>query len=164
MNALSFFARDAGTELAGKIAALRGEWTRIQPRGTDVLGSSVQIQHPDGTRSDFLSDTELAFAWSYGDVVHNDVERLAATEMLGFENRYKAAAPLVARVVLLALSTLGATPKLKALGLVDLPDDLFETEVVVRETTFRNRANVWTAPLGRPIPDHLRPHCPGGEA
>jgi hypothetical protein len=164
MNALGFFARDAGTEFAGKIAALRGEWARIQPRGTDVLGSSVQIQHPDGTRSDFLSDTELAFAWIYGDVVHNDAERLAATEMHGVENRYKAAAPLVARLVLLTLSTLGATRRLKVRGLIDLPDDLFETEVVVRETTFRNRVNVWTAPLGTPIPDHLRSHYPRGEA
>ncbi|AQX82336.1 hypothetical protein BWO91_17630 [Plantibacter flavus] len=157
MNALGFFARDAGAELIEKIAALRREWTRIQPRGTNVLGSSVQMEHPDGTRSDFLSDTQLAFAWIYGDVVHNDSERLAATEMHGVEGRFKAAAPIVARLMLLTISTLNATRKLRTLGLIELPDALFEAEVVVRETTFRSRANVWTAPLGTPIPDHLRP-------
>lgn len=153
MNALGYFARDSPDErLREAIAAIRTGWTRVQPRGTTVLGSSVQIEDPDGNRSDFLSDTELAFAWIYGDVVHNDADRLEATKMHGVKERFRAAAPIVGYIMVLTKATLNVTRRLVQDGLVDLDQDVLTADVTVKETEFRYPTEAWIAPVGTPLP------------
>jgi hypothetical protein len=153
LNALGYFAKESADEkLRNALAAIRSDWNRIKPRGKDILGASTQIEDADGNKSEFLSDTELAFAYIYGDVVHNDLDRIAATNMHGVKERFKAAAPIVGYIMVLTIATLNVTRNMMKAGLVELPNHLLTDEVVVAETVFRNEARAWSAPLGTPLP------------
>ncbi|TIH37373.1 hypothetical protein [Subtercola vilae] len=159
LNALGYFAKDSGDEkLRNALAAIRSDWNRIQPKGKNILGASTQIEDADGNKSEFLSDTELAFAYIYGDIVHNDVDRLAATKMHGVKERFKAAAPIVGFIMVLTIATLNVTRNMRTTGLLELPEELFTEDVVVSETVFRNKARAWSAPVGTPLHEEF-----GGE-
>jgi hypothetical protein len=156
MSALGYFSKDSpDKQLRDDVASVRSDWNRVQPRGKGILGAAVQIEDAEGNKSEFISDMELGFAYIYGDVVHNDADRLLATEMHGIKERFKAAAPLVALIMVLAKVTLNLTRSMREAGLVELPDALFTADVVVTETVFRNEARVWSAPVGTPIPQEL---------
>jgi hypothetical protein len=156
LKALGYFAKASPDEtLRNAIAAIRSDWNRIQPKGKNILGAGTQIEDADGNKSKFLSDTELAFAYIYGDVVHTDSTRLAATRMHGVKERFKAAAPVVGFMMVLTIATLNLTRRMRTAGLLELPEDLFTEEVVVTETTFRNEVRAWSAPLGTPIPQEF---------
>lgn len=156
LNALGYFAKDSpDTKLRNALAEIRSDWNRIQPKGKDILGASTQIEDADGNKSEFLSDTELAFAYIYGDVVHNDLDRLAPTKMHGVKERFKAAAPIVCFIMVLTIATLNATRLMRKAGLLELPEELFTEDVVVTETVFRNEARAWSAPVGTPLPEEF---------
>ena len=156
LNALGYFAKDSpDAKLRNSLAAIRSDWNRIQPKGKDILGASTQIEDADGNRSEFLSDTELAFAYIYGDVVHNDLDRLASTKMHGVKERFKAAAPIVCFIMVLAIATLNVTRNMRKAGLLELPEELFTEDVAVTETVFRNEARAWSAPIGTPLPEEF---------
>lgn len=159
LNALGYFAKDSPDDkLRAAIASIRSDWNRIQPKGKDILGSSTQIEDAEGNKSEFLSDTELGFAYIYGDVVHNDADRLAATKMHGVKERFKAAAPIVGFIMVLTIATLNLTRNMLTAELMELPEELFTEEVVVTETVFRNETLMWSAPVGTPSPQEF-----GGE-
>jgi len=159
LNALGYFAKESADEkLRNALVAIRADWNRIKPRGKDILGASTQIEDADGNKSEFLSDTELAFAYIYGDVVHNDLDRIAATTMHGVKERFKAAAPIVGYIMVLTIATLNVTRNMLKAGLVELPHHLLTDEVVVAETVFRNEARAWSAPLGTPLPRDFGGH------
>lgn len=154
LAALGYFARgnDEFTEILRRI---RGGWDKTRPDSKSHLGSYTQIQNAEGVESPMLSDIELAYAYIYGDVVHHDGDRLLRTQMFGVENRYQAAAPIVARLMLLTITLLNLTKKIRDAGLFELHADLFTEEVVVTETTFRNETRVWIAPIGTPPPAEM---------
>ena len=104
IKALGYFVRD-DPELSTAVKAIRKDWERIQPNGTNHLGSYTQIQNAEGEQSALLSDTELAFAYIYGDVIHHDPARLASTKMFGVKERFKAATPIVAFMMVLSVAT-----------------------------------------------------------
>lgn len=63
MSALGYFTRNSEDEkLRSLVATISAEWRRIKPKGSDILGSSLQMQNAEGVESEILSDMELAFA------------------------------------------------------------------------------------------------------
>lgn len=131
------------TRLTTVLDELRERWDRFDPRGTDILAYSLQTFGMDGSSSsDAVADNVLAFAWIYGDVVHADADRLAGTEHLGIEGRYEAATLVVAQLVVASIMTLGFIRELQELGAISLPPEVFEQQVVVTRTEFRQEVKL----------------------
>jgi hypothetical protein len=153
MIALNYFSKDSDDDsLKEGVVAVKKKWSRIKPRGKDMLGSSTQIEDAAGNKSDFLSDNELGFGWIYGDVVHADEDRREATKMHGVAERYKAAVPIVARIMIYTMVSLNLLRHMQKTGLLQLDEELFTEDVVVTETEFRSEMRAWFAPVGTPLP------------
>lgn len=166
INALKRFLRGAtlpdlpggpGSDPATLVTSLKREWSEFDPIDRTAQAYSVQSSRvSDGRTSAVLADNVLAFAWIYGDVVHADPNRLLETEQHGVRERYRAAAPLVCRLMEMTVATLHAIEWLRHHGLLAvLPDEIFEREVVVTDPTFRQKAAVYTAPVETPMPQEL---------
>ncbi|OZE81413.1 hypothetical protein CH298_27040 [Rhodococcoides fascians] len=145
------------TDSLAFLDGLKSEWSEFDPNGRTAQAYSVQSGRlSDGRTSDTLADNVLAFAWIYGDVVHGDAERLRETEQHGVKERFRAAAPLVCRLMEMTVSTLHVIEWLHHHGLLPmLPGAVFEQEVVVAETRFRQKTEVYMAPVGTAMPDSL---------
>lgn len=92
-----------------------------------------------------ISDNALAFSWIYGDVVHADTERREEGQVFGVEERYRAAVPVVVRLMMLAMVTLTITERLNADGMLPDLGDVFEEDVVVTETEIAVNTQVFVA-------------------
>lgn len=157
-NAIGFFLQGDGH--AGRrehFEQLRAAWRAIDPRGTGLNAYSVQVApmqngQPMAEAVSSLADNELAFAWLYGDVVHHDPERLAATGVAGVRERYRAAAPLVCRVMIQTIATLRFVELLASHGLLPVPQAALTAEVVVADPVMRQHAQVFLASFDADIP------------
>jgi len=109
-----------------------------------------------------LSDLQLALAWVYGDVVHHDADRRAGAQAFGVRERYRAAVPLVAFVMLNTVRLLGFVQSLYEAGLIPLDALVLTEDVIVSETTFRVAATVRIAELGTPAPSSVDEPWPSG--
>lgn len=157
LTALGWMLRgDDRADVAQVLAGLKQGWAEFDPKGRGTLAYAVQTGRVDDEEvSPMISDNVLAFAWIYGDVVHGDSKRLAETEQHGVRERYRAAAPLVCRLIMQTTATLHVIEWLIGLGLLTLPDELFEREVVVTDPVFREQGQVHMAPVGTKVPESL---------
>lgn len=157
-NAIGFFLQGDGH--AGRrehFERLRFAWRAVDPRGTGLNAYSVQVApmqdgQPIVEAASSLADNELAFAWLYGDVVHHDPERLAATGVAGVRERYRAAAPLVCRVMIHTIATLRFVELLASHGLLPVPPAALKAEVVVTDPVMRQHAQVFLAASDADMP------------
>lgn len=167
-NAIGFFLRGDGH--AGRrehFEQLRAAWRAIDPRGTGLNAYSVQIApmqdgQPMADAASSLADNELAFAWLYGDVVHHDPERLAATGVAGVRERYRAAAPLVCRVMIQTIATLRFVELLASHGLLPVPPAALVADVIVTDPVMRRHAEVFLAPSDADMPPLPTPRAGSG--
>lgn len=155
-KALGYLLHAAGaSELVMKnLKGLKAEWAAIKPKGEHVRGYSVEVSLAGSQDAELLADNVLGFAWMYGDVVHGDAERLAETHTFGVVERFRAAVPLVAHIMILTIATLNFIRAVQQAGLVTIEDGLFDSQVVVKETTFRKEAQVYLGELdaaGQPV-------------
>ncbi|BDT96926.1 hypothetical protein IFM12275_69020 (plasmid) [Nocardia sputorum] len=90
------------------------------------------------------SDQDLMYAWLYGDVVHAD-DKEVESKGLSIEQRYKAAAGIVTRIVDRTELTLLLIRMLVDEGVLTVDSELFEREVVVRRTIFSNPVQAYAA-------------------
>jgi hypothetical protein len=163
-SALGYFLRGHGNpRLRQEFEGLRGEWRRFDPRGRDLSAYSVGVAPVDPVtqgpgQATRLSDNVLAFAWIYGDVVHADAARLEETDIVGVRERYRAAAPLVCRLMISTVGTLNFVRALTSVGVLPIPQEVFEAAVVVDDPVFRERAEVYVAATDSPDV----PPVPGG--
>jgi hypothetical protein len=157
LTALGWLLRDNDrADVTQVLVGLKQGWAEFDSKGRGTLAYAVQTGRVDEEEvSPMISDNVLAFAWIYGDVVHGDAERLAETEQHGVRERYRAAAPLVCRLIMQTTATLHVIEWLIGLGLLTLPDEIFEREVVVTDPVFREHGEVHMAPLGTKVPDSL---------
>ena len=156
--ALRYFARaksDVPPRLLTGIEALRAAWRAIKPDGKDLRGYSLELGHVDSAETVRATDNVLGFAFIYGDVVHHDQIRLAETAGFGVVERYRAAVPLVAHVLMITIGTLNVVREMHRVGLLPTEvEEAFEIEVVATESIFENEASVYAAELkpGHPAP------------
>lgn len=144
-NAVGFFlhAVQAPPQVLEHLRGLKAEWAAIKPRGEALRGYELHRSTGGSTESQRVTDNVLGFAWLYGDVVHSDADRLARTRSFGVAERFRAAAPLVAHVMVLTIATLNFARGLHAEGWLPVPDEVFETPVVVANTTFRHEGRIY---------------------
>jgi len=159
--ALRYFSRSAEVpqDLREGLESLRTAWRAIKPNGKDSRGYSIEYGHVSSPDTFRASDNVLAFAFIYGDVVHHDEERLAETAGFGVVERYRAAAPLVAHLLLLAIGTLNVAQALHRRELLP-PEitDAFTATVIAAETVYENEASVYMAEV---IAGEKPPSLPG---
>lgn len=147
----------AGTEstLRERMEELRKAWQVADIQGTDARGYVVQSARIDGTEvTNFVSDTQLAAAWLYADLVHSDATG-PKSEAMAFPlvERYAAAARLFSQIASLTVATLQLVESMKANGLITVPADAWQEDVVVGESSFTQEVRAFIAPLGSEMPD-----------
>ncbi|MCG7415431.1 MULTISPECIES: hypothetical protein [Microbacterium] len=149
MNALLYFAQKAGLSATGleSIREMKRQWAKTNPKGKSLGFYEVRVQM-NGEPETRISDNALAFSWIYGDVVHADTERREEGQVFGVEERYRAAVPVVVRLMMLAMVTLTITERLNADGMLPDLGDVFEEDVVVTETEIAVKTQVFVAEYG----------------
>jgi hypothetical protein len=127
----------------------------------DMWLKTAGRKHPDPqamtiiTGQGEVTDLQLMFAWMYYDVVHMDRKEVKTAIGLSVGERYRAAAPVVARIVALAIKTLKLVTALHKSGAISLDPAVFETAVTVAEPSREIEAEVSHAPVGTPPPADL---------
>lgn len=114
-------------------ARLRERWARFTSTNLVDHRYSVGSVKVDGTEPvSQVSDSQLALAWLYGDLVHVDVkgEKKPGT-LLPMKERYSAAVPYFSDVALLCADTFELILAISDLGLLDLGSEALEAPVVV---------------------------------
>ncbi|MEE1622496.1 hypothetical protein ACQ3I4_16645 [Zafaria sp. Z1313] len=108
--------------LREELERLRGAWERHQESDLRVLRYAVQSVKNDGTESTpQVSDSQLAMAWLYGDLVHVDVKGPKESgTLLPIKERYSGAVSYFATVALLCAETLDLVMRLSKLGVLEL--------------------------------------------
>ncbi|MEH0416039.1 hypothetical protein [Streptomyces sp. B21-083] len=158
LAALGYFCREPHD--ATWVKAARVEWrTRADSNASREDGGYQVMIGDDVTGwTAELDDRKLATAWIYGDVVHHDTDLLEEADPFGLSERFRAAVPLVAWVMVKAIELLNYVRALQAAGLLGLPAALFDREVVLTSTCWEHTVRAYTAPVGTPAPaDALAP-------
>lgn len=146
MNALLFFGRKSNLS-EREMQVLRRwkkEWASVNPKGKSLGFYEVRVQQP-GKAEVRISDNALAFSWIYGDVVHADSSRREEGRTYGVEERFRAAIPVVVRLMTLAMVTLTITEQLNTRGVLPDLGRVFDEEVVVSDEPREIEARVYVA-------------------
>ncbi|MBF4138136.1 hypothetical protein [Streptomyces albidoflavus] len=132
---------------------LSEEWRRRTRQGSSQNGSYQVMTKNLVTEAEHqLHDVDLAFAWIYGDVVHHDPDRRKAADPFGLAERYKAAAPLVAGLMVRTIALLNRVLELNEAGRIPVEPEVFDERVALEDTTFRYQGQLYEAAVGTPAP------------
>ncbi|WP_345045284.1 hypothetical protein [Georgenia daeguensis] len=136
------------------LAELRRDWSRLDVDGTTVMRFAVQSSKIDGSESTpQVSDTQLAAAWLYGDLVHVDTRGRKSDGLLfPVKERYSAAVTYFAHAVALTLKTMDLVMALHELGVIDLAEDSLTEAVVVGVDELVEEGVAFVAPVDSPMP------------
>lgn len=138
-----------------EIARLRKRWARFTPTNLVNHRYSVGRVKVDGTEAvSQVSDSQLALAWLYGDLIHVDVkgEKKPGTR-LPMKERYSAAVPYFSDVALLCAETFELIRAISDLGLLELGSEALEVPVVVGLDELTSTGLAFIAPAhGEEIP------------
>lgn len=135
MNALLYFAQKADLK-ASSIESLREmkrQWAKTNPHAKSLGYYEVRVQMNDQPENR-ISDNALAFSWIYGDVVHADSARREEGQAFGVDERFRAAVPVVVRLMMLAMVTLTMVERLRTGGVLPDLGNVFDEEVVVTKS------------------------------
>lgn len=132
MNALLYFARENGADdrTISALKRLREEWKVVASQKVRRSAYEVRVKSGEALE-EALADHELAYAWIYGDVVHADIEKRQGAHSFGVEERFHAAVPLVARIMVLTIETLRTLESWHGLRLLPFLHAAFAEDVVV---------------------------------
>lgn len=146
MNALLYFGRKGNLPDADMkvLRDWKKEWAKVNPKGKSLGYYEVRMQK-QGQAETRISDNALAFSWIYGDVVHADSARREEGQAYGVEERFRAAVPVVVRLMTLAMVTLTITEQLKARGVLPDLGDIFDEAVVVSDEPRELETRVYVA-------------------
>lgn len=126
----------------------REGWERVAAR--DGTAQAYYIITEQGR----ASDQDLMYAWFYGDVVHAD-DKEAQAKGLGVNERYRAAASIVARLVERVQLTLMLVESLAKSGALEVDPELFARDVVVTKTVFETPARAYAAEASTEVGDDV---------
>jgi hypothetical protein len=127
-SALGAFSGTNGLAIA-EVTKAKGWWKEIDPRSERVRGYGLQRTTLDG-RSDYVSDNVLAFAWIYGDTIHANERSLARAAPFDVDDRFRAAVPLVAGIMIRVLGMLRMVEQFIKADLLELTPEAFTIPVV----------------------------------
>ncbi|WP_435253504.1 hypothetical protein [Streptomyces tendae] len=151
LKALNHF--DRSPQNRDWIRQVRRLWqARVVETATHEAGYNSMVTDTVTEESAELDDLKLALAWVYGDVVHHDTVRRQEADLLGLQERYRAAVPLVAFIMLHSIGLLHRIQVLQSAGELNLDSAVFEEPVTLTSTTVLMEGTMRIAPVGSPAP------------
>lgn len=144
-----------GDNELSELDSVSKSWSTIDLQGSQVLGYAVQQSNADGTNAtDFVSDTQLAAAWLYADLVHADAQGQKKKALdFPMRERYAAATRYFSHVALLTIRTLRLVERLQEFDVIQVPESAWNEDVVVTETALVEEATTYVAAIGTSAPD-----------
>lgn len=146
---------DVEDTIRTRLRDLRRAWDASEIQGTQVQAYSVQSARIDGAEAtNLVSDTQLAAAWLYSDLVHADAQG-PKREALAFSlrERYAAAVRVFSHMAALTVATLQAVEYLRDARLLALDKSAWEDDVTVGVSDLVEQARAYFAPSGTEAPD-----------
>lgn len=146
---------DIDEPLRRRIQDLRRAWEASEIQGTQVQAYAMQSARLDGTEAtNMVSDTQLAAAWLYADLVHADAQG-PKQEALAFSlrERYAAAVRVFSHMAALAVATVQLVEALRDCGVLAIDNSAWEDDVAVGTSELVDEARAYVAPLGSQMPD-----------
>lgn len=134
-------------ELFEPLDEWRKMWAEVATRDNSAQAYYVVTERGSA------SDQDLMYAWYYGDIVHAD-DKEEQAKGLGIDDRYKAAAGIVARMVQCVELTLFLVETLVEEGVLAVDTELFERKVVASQRVFETEHRIYTSETGGPV-DHM---------
>lgn len=134
---------------------VRKMWKRRTAETSDgTSGFSATWESTTTGESGQTDHAELARAWIYGDVVHHDVDHLERTKGWDVGDRFRAAVPLIAYMMVESLNILDAVRELEKHGELTLAPRAW-TDAVVADPAYEREVTLHVAPPGTPAPADL---------
>lgn len=144
----SLTASSADRELIRTWAArMRESWRSRTGEVTGSPGYLAMVESLETGEQATTDDRALALAWIYGDVVHHDPEHLDRTRQWNVGDRYRAAVPMVAYIMVTAIVVLENIRQLEARGHLSVSPEAWAIDVVA-EPHYEPEATVNVAPVG----------------
>ncbi|WP_141928214.1 hypothetical protein [Yimella lutea] len=146
---------DVEDALRARLRDLRRAWDASEIQGTQIQAYSVQSARIDGTEAtSMVSDTQLAAAWLYADLVHADAQG-PKRQALAFSlrERYAAAVRVFSHMAALTVATMQLVESLRDARLLAVDDSAWEDDVSVGASELVEEARAFVAPLGSEMPD-----------
>lgn len=146
---------DVEDALRTRLRDLRRYWETSEIQGTQIQEYSVQSVRVDGTEAtNMVSDTQLAAAWLYADLVHADAQGPKQEALaLPFRERYAAAVRVFSHMAVLTVKTLQLVESLRDARVLAVDDSAWEDDVTVGVSELFKEARVFVAPPGSEMPD-----------
>lgn len=146
---------DVEDALRTRLRALRRAWDASEIQGTQIQAYSVQSARIDGTEAtNIVSDTQLAAAWLYADLVHADAQGPKREALaFSFRERYAAAVRVFSHMAALTVATKQLVESLRDARLLTVDDSAWEEDVTVSASELVEEARAFVAPLGSEMPD-----------
>ncbi|NME88416.1 hypothetical protein [Corynebacterium stationis] len=138
-----------------RIHKLRQAWDAAEIQGTQVQSYTVQSARIDGTEATpAVSDTQLAAAWLYADLVHADAQG-PKKDALAFplRERYAAAVRVFSHLAALAIATMELIELLRQAEGLPIDESAWEDDVVVGASELVEEGQAFVAPVGSKMPD-----------
>lgn len=153
LNALGYFIRDDAA-ITDLIKIRKREWNERVRESDDEIetGYRVLVENTSTGQQGALNHRKLARAWIYGDVVHHDRKRREGSELFGLRERFAAAVPLVAYLMVISIDLLDLIRALHKQGRLKVDDALLTTPAVLTSTVIDLEVERYTAPVGTPGP------------
>lgn len=107
------------------------------------------------TESGSITDRKLLYAWLYGDVLHAKSPRSPVIRDLDINERYYAAAPVIARICNRVILTQFMVNGLREKGLITVDPSVLSDAVAVSVTSVDEAVTAYTAEVGAPRPASL---------
>jgi len=135
-------------------AVLQHDWSEFDLDSTNILRFAMQTAKAGGSEfTPQVSDTQLAAAWLYGDLVHVDARGNKSDGLLfPVKERYSAAVTYFAHAVMLSLMTADLVMALHELGVIDLDEASLIQEVVVGVSELVEKGVAYVGPVDSPMP------------
>lgn len=140
--------------LRAEVHRLRGAWSRHKDPEYAAHRYSAQRAKIDGSESKpQVSDSKLAMAWLYGDLVHVDVKgKKYDGTLLPIKERYAAAVSYFSEVALLCGQTFDVITDLADRRLLELDEQAMDVPVVVGSDELVSTGIAYVAPMDTPMP------------
>lgn len=141
--------------LHARLRDLQRAWDATNLQGTQTQAYSIQSIRLDGTDpTNVVSDTQLAAAWLYADLVHADAHG-SKKEALEFplRERYAAAVRVFSCIAVLTGETLQLVEALRDAGILTLDNSAWEEAVSIGASELVHEARAYVAPLRSEVPD-----------
>lgn len=153
LNAIKSLTAESGDRelIRAWIKQQRELWNRRTGSGPSEAGYLAFYESTETGETGATDHMQLALAWIYGDVVHHDPEHLERTRYWGVGERFRAAVPLVAYLMIEAINVLNNIREMERRGALTVSEEA-STVAIVAEDHYEHEAQVYVGEAGAEAP------------